>query len=108
MPRGPRMALEPPTERAGKETRTALFPPAPNPATDGARISFTLAAPCRANLSIYDCAGRKVATVLDRSLGAGRHTADYTRGLRGLSSGLYFVRLEAGEDAATSKIVVAR
>ncbi|MBD3349017.1 MAG: hypothetical protein GF400_07455, partial [Candidatus Eisenbacteria bacterium] len=38
MPRGPRMALEPPTERAGKETRTALFPPAPNPATDGARI----------------------------------------------------------------------
>lgn len=47
----------------------------PNPFNPETRIEFELAAPEHVDLVVYDTAGRRVATLLGRTLAAGGHTA---------------------------------
>ncbi len=83
----------------------------PNPANPFALIRYAAAEPSRVRLSIYAVNGELVRTLVDDARGTGVHVEHWDgRNRRGeeVSSGLYFVRLEAGVRVFTRKLIVAR
>lgn len=77
----------------------------PNPVRGKAALTFSLAAAAEARLSLYDISGRRVATLFEGAARAGDNevSADLT-----FPAGVYVVELEAGGEAATAKVVIAR
>lgn len=90
----------------------ALSPASPSPARGGTQLSFTLPQGAgRTRLAIYAVDGRRVRTLEDGVLAAGRHTSAWD--LRDASggavpAGLYFARLESGTRKADRRVVVVR
>ncbi len=83
----------------------------PNPARAGTSIEFVLALPAEVTLEVYDLAGRSVTTLVEGPTGAGPHTVpwDLTDAAGAtVASGVYFYRLDAGEESITKKIVVTK
>jgi hypothetical protein len=66
----------------------------PSPVREAATLVFTLPAPQRVALAVYDLLGRPVATVADAFLPAGPHT--FPLDARPWPPGVYLVRLTAG------------
>lgn len=90
-----------------RPSRYVLHVPRPNPSAEGTAVSFETPRDGRATLQIYDVTGRLVRTLLDAPVGPGLHTRVWTgRDAAGhaVSPGVYFVRLVAGDFAATSKL----
>jgi beta-glucanase (GH16 family) len=84
---------------------------APNPFARSTRIDFALPAAGPATLSVYDVQGRMVQRLVDGIRAAGSHAAVWDGrdpGGRAVSSGVYFVRLEAAGAAETRKLVLRR
>ncbi|UCE26070.1 MAG: carboxypeptidase regulatory-like domain-containing protein [Candidatus Coatesbacteria bacterium] len=84
----------------------ALAQNAPNPAAGTTTFSFTLPEAGRTELSIYDLAGRRVATVFDGESGAGENSIAYDVSL--LSPGIYLYRLAGVGETAVRKMVVSK
>ncbi|MEZ4696561.1 MAG: T9SS type A sorting domain-containing protein [Rhodothermales bacterium] len=82
--------------------RTELVQNYPNPFQQSTVVPFELEASGRVSLAVFDLLGRRVGTLADEVLGAGRHqrTAD----LDGLPAGQYFVRLESAGEVSTRMI----
>ncbi len=80
---------------------------APNPVVDDARISFTLPAGGRTKIHIFDSAGRRVETVVDRDLPAGPHDLSW-RLPGGAAPGTYFYRIESAGRVETGRMVGIR
>ncbi|MCD6308506.1 MAG: T9SS type A sorting domain-containing protein [Candidatus Latescibacteria bacterium] len=78
----------------------------PNPFNPSTTISFTLAEPGRARLTVYDVTGRKVAGLVDGVISAGRHEAIFDGS--GLSSGVYISRLVTKNLTTTCKILLMK
>ncbi|HKL88686.1 MAG TPA: LamG-like jellyroll fold domain-containing protein, partial [Salinibacter sp.] len=78
----------------------------PNPVRQQGTIEYALPEAETVTLRIYDVLGREVATIVDARKEAGRHTARLATDQ--LSSGVYFGRLQAGEQRLTRKITVVR
>jgi len=89
----------------------ALRQNVPNPFNATTTIHFGLSERARATLRVYDLAGREVRTLADRVIDAGEHTLSWdgqdNKG-RETGSGVYFYRLEAGQRAATRKMVLLK
>jgi hypothetical protein len=88
-----------------------LSPPSPNPFTGTTEIAFDVGTVRRARLAVYDAAGRLVRTLLDGEAGPGpgRVSWDGTDDLgRRVGNGLYLARLEAGDAASHTKMVLLR
>jgi flagellar hook assembly protein FlgD len=89
-----------------------LHPAAPNPFNPRTRLSFSLAAPERVTLRIYDAAGRLVRTLLDAApYGVGTHGATWNGrddGDRPAAAGVYFCRLVAGDHSETEKMMLVK
>ncbi len=87
---------------------TAVEDPRPNPFVRSAALTFTLAAPEIATVSIYDVTGRLVRVLAREQLPAGAHTVMWDgrdgTGLR-VAGGAYFLRFQAGNVARTRKVV---
>ncbi len=64
----------------------------PNPFNPVTTIRFGLAMAVNVNLTIYDILGRRVAVLVNERMGAGVHDVRFDG--RGLSSGVYFYRLQ--------------
>jgi hypothetical protein len=83
----------------------------PNPFNPVATIIFDVPQQSSIKLWVYDIAGRVVATLVDREMTAGSHRILWdgknNRGI-GLASGIYLLRLEAGDFVATRKMVLLR
>jgi hypothetical protein len=83
----------------------------PNPFRHSVEVRFDLAAPSRAALGIYDVRGRRVADLAQGSLGSGAHRVVWDgtdeAGHR-VAAGVYFVRLDAGGDRWTRKVLRLR
>ena len=79
-----------------------------NPTTN---VRLDLAREGHVQLRVHDVAGRVVRTLIDEPLPAGRHTFAWD-GLdhdgRRVSSGIYLLRMNAGDDAATRKMIVLK
>ena len=84
----------------------ALDVPRPNPSRGAVTLAFDLARPDRVRLSVYDLLGREVAVLVDAEQPAGTHAAvlDAAR----LAAGVYVVRMTAGAEVFTRRLVVAR
>lgn len=91
--------------------RTALLGNRPNPFNPATNIEFELGHATRVRLEIFDVAGRRVATLIDESLAAGRHTARWTGrddAGRAASAGTYFYRLSAGTEVQVGKMSLVK
>jgi hypothetical protein len=98
------------TEQAlATPARVTLDPGAPNPFRVAARIRFGLPRAQVATLEVYNVIGQRVATLLDQApLPPGYHTAIWDGRIRdgaAAPSGVYFLRLVAGGEALTHRIV---
>lgn len=86
-----------------------LMAPRPNPSRGPATIAFVLPEDVPVEASVYDVAGREVASLASgATLAAGRHELTWDgRDNRGATAnaGLYFVRVHAGPLTGTEKIV---
>jgi len=78
----------------------------PSPAADALTVSFALPSEGRVTVALYDLSGRRVATVVDSDLTAGRH--DVSCDVSTLTPGVYLARLETGTGTLTRRVVVAR
>jgi hypothetical protein len=77
----------------------ALGPNHPNPFNPATRIPFVIDVSQPVTLAVYDVAGHRVRTLVDQTISAGHHFADWDGrdgNGRTVTSGVYFVRLEAG------------
>jgi hypothetical protein len=92
-------------------TSFALKPSRPNPFSLNTSIGFDLPMGGAVGLRIFDARGRQVKTLVDQAYPAGRHSVgwggDDDAG-RPVGSGIYVVRMEAGDFRATSKVLLAR
>lgn len=84
----------------------ALYQNYPNPFNPVTTIRFTLPSSAYTSLTVYDLLGRKVSTLVDGTLSAGTHTANWDS--TSLSSGVYLYRLNAGPYSETRKMLVAK
>jgi hypothetical protein len=87
---------------------SAVFP---NPlSSETATVAFRLDAPGPVRVTVHDLQGRRVALLADeqdRPAGAGLATWNRTDGSgRQVGSGVYFVRLVAGDSALSQRVVV--
>lgn len=83
-----------------------LQPVVPNPSNAAAAISYQLAAFSQVSLRVYDVSGRLVEILADGWQQAGTHEVWFDGSK--LASGLYFVRLKAGEFHAVRKMVLLK
>jgi hypothetical protein len=83
----------------------------PNPTGGGTSVRYGLPKPTAVNLSVYSAAGTLVRTIAAGTKNPGWYMAAWDgNDLRGrkVSTGVYLVRLEAGEFTSTRKLVVQR
>ncbi len=83
----------------------------PNPFNPSTTIEYSVAAAGRIRLEIYDAAGKKVRTLIDRFCGPGsfRVSWDGKNGEgRQAGSGVYFLKYSSGASACTKKLVLLK
>ena len=82
----------------------------PNPFNPSTKIEYTLQKAGMVSLRIYNVLGIEVATLVSGHQEAGNHVAQFNtmRGRLGLSSGVYFYRLETGSLVAVRKLVLMK
>ncbi|MGE5365465.1 MAG: S8 family serine peptidase [Bacteroidota bacterium] len=78
----------------------------PNPFNPATSIRFDLPEKSMVSLDLYDILGRRIAVLLNGYFDAGEHVYRLNAASLGLSSGIYFVRLEAGNYTGVIKIVM--
>lgn len=86
-------------------TEVELLGTFPNPASQQATLRYAVPGTQDVTLRLYDVLGRQVRTVL-RGERSGRHKRQVN--LSDVPSGVYFLRLRAGEQTRTRKLTVAR
>ena len=102
---------DPNTGVSGPPAMTVALSASPNPFNPATTLSFDLPEAAVVELSVFDLAGRRVATLLRGRVEAGVRRVSWS-GLGDdgvpLSSGTYFARLVAGRTASTRKVVLAK
>ena len=99
------------TDEGTIETRPLAFSledPYPNPASGSLRIPFTLREEGEIGLEVFDAVGRRVLEQSSRVTYRTELLNDVRLDVSSLPPGVYVVRLTAGEDRATRRIVVVR
>ena len=81
-----------------------VTPIVPNPATTQAHFSYTINADENVLIQIFDQGGNTVKTVFDGPADQGEH--DVKLDLSGMKTGIYLVRIQAGPDVNTIKLVI--
>lgn len=79
----------------------------PNPVSTFTTFDISIKENAKVNLDIYSIQGTKVASILDENMVAGDHQVNWNLD-NNLSNGIYFVRLQAGENVITKKIMVSK
>lgn len=90
---------------------TRLLGAHPNPFNPHTTVSFSVEKSQRVKIRVYDLAGRLVSGLVDQVYEPGYYTADWNgkNGSGGdVSSGIYFLRMEAADLAEVKKITLVR
>ena len=87
-------------------TEYALHPAYPNPFNPVTNISYGLPMDTQVTLNIYNVEGRKINTLVQGLRQAGSHTIEWNA--EGYPSGVYFVKLDAGEFTQTQKLMLVK
>lgn len=75
----------------------------PNPFNPTTTIQYDLPQQTKVQLAIFNTAGRRVKTLVNGARTAGYHSL--TVDMQGLSSGIYFYRLQAGRFSQTQRML---
>jgi hypothetical protein len=78
----------------------------PNPFNPSTTLRFSLPIAGPTTLKIYDLSGRTVATLLNRPLEAGQHTAVFNA--KHLASGIYLAVMEGGGQETTQRLMLLK
>ncbi len=92
-------------------TRFALGQNYPNPFNPITRFTIEMPKTAEVTVAIYDILGRQITTLLSGQQAAGYHNLEWDgRDARGLSAptGIYFIRMAAGEFDQTQKIMLMK
>jgi hypothetical protein len=90
----------------GGTPRVAVVQALSSPAELAQRVAFHVPAPGPVRLVVYDVSGRLVERLVDASLDAGPHVAQWDASRH--SSGIYIYRLETPGGDVTKKTLVLR
>ena len=85
---------------------SALMQNYPNPFNPVTIIRYQIPVRRKVALKVYDVVGRNVATLVDEEQEAGNKSAVWDA--RGVSSGIYFYRLQAGAFTETKKLILLK
>jgi hypothetical protein len=78
----------------------------PNPFNPSTVISYQLAVNSKVVLKVYDLLGREVATLVDEQEQPGEYSVTFDA--RGLASGMYYYRIQAGTFVETKKMLLLK
>jgi len=81
------------------------FSVSPNPFSSNLSISYTLKQSQNVQISIIDINGKQIANMANDNQTAGLHTLELETSKYNIPSGIYFLRLIAGNDAIEQKIL---
>jgi hypothetical protein len=97
-------------EYASSEARIAVlrfnFSISPNPFNEKTVISFEMQVASWVELAIYDITGRGVQSLVSGHWSLGKHSVVWDA--KGMPSGVYFVRLKAGDFSQVQKMVLMK
>lgn len=82
----------------------------PNPFNPSTEIRYSISEASNVSLKIYNVLGSEVASLVNSRQEAGSHSVSFNTNNfeSGLSSGIYFYRLEAGSFVSTKKLVLMK
>jgi len=83
-----------------------LFQNYPNPFNSVTKIKFNLPRKSAVQLQIFNILGQKVLEIHRKKMAAGQH--EFTVDLNRMASGLYFYRLQAGDNVAIKKLILTK
>jgi hypothetical protein len=83
-----------------------LYKNYPNPFNPSTTIEFDLPKSSNVKIEVYNIAGQKIQTLLNKKMSAGSHKVDFNA--ENLSSGVYFYKIEAGEFQDVKKMILLR
>lgn len=78
----------------------------PNPLNSITTITFTIPQRSFVTLTVFDSLGRELSRLISEEIPAGTHTVQWDA--EGMSSGVYYLRLQAGSYVATRKLVLQK
>ena len=80
----------------------------PNPFNPTTVITYSLKESGEVRLELFDVLGRKVATLVNARQEAGSYTYSFNAARYGLSTGMYFYRLQSGGFVAAKKMLLVK
>ena len=83
-----------------------LYQNYPNPFNPSTLISYQLPASMYVTLKIFDILGREIKTLVNEQQNAGKHSVQFNAS--NLSSGVYFYRIEAGQNTDIKKLLLIK
>jgi hypothetical protein len=78
----------------------------PNPFNPSTTIRYELPEPSQVRLTVYDILGRELSVLVNERRDAGVHEVKFDAS--GLSSGVYFYRIQAGDFVQSKRLTVLR
>ncbi|MCK4505283.1 MAG: T9SS type A sorting domain-containing protein, partial [Candidatus Aegiribacteria sp.] len=78
----------------------------PNPFSSSCTVCYQLDETSQVNLSVFDLSGRLVEILVDEVVPAGIYSEHFDGS--GLCSGMYLIRLVAGEHVASRRCIIIR
>jgi len=84
----------------------ALHPAYPNPFNPTTNIKYSLPIDTKVILEVYNINGKLINTLYSGLKSAGNHTIEWNA--EGYPSGVYFVKLDAGEFTQTQKLMLVK
>jgi photosystem II stability/assembly factor-like uncharacterized protein len=78
----------------------------PNPFSSSTSIQFRIPSSSKVSLKVFDIQGSEVATLVNEEKSAGSYKVKFES--NGLSSGIYYYRLQVGESMETKKLCVVQ
>ena len=85
----------------------------PNPFNPTTKIEYSIPKESFVTLKIYDVLGREVATLVNEEKSTGKYEVEFNgnnlpAGRQGLSSGIYFYKLNAGDYSSVKKMILIK
>ncbi|MFC1572906.1 T9SS type A sorting domain-containing protein [Candidatus Eisenbacteria bacterium] len=87
---------------SGIPTDFSLGASFPNPIRSTARLDFAVPERAHVEIKLYDITGRRLQTLVDSQIDPGVHTVQLSAA--GLSGGIYFLRMTAGQFVQTRRL----
>ena len=87
-------------------TEFTLYQNYPNPFNPTTTIQFSIPSPQFVTIKVYDILGREITKLVDEYKQAGTYSVNFNA--KGLSSGLYFYNLRAGNYSSAQKMILIR